>query len=155
MCPYLFNGVYAYDLLVTIGSIIGFIVYVAVFYRRNSDIKQLIGSVLCTILLILLGAPVSGIIRGINEGSFSTFGELINAVVNSSAGNHFIGRVLAAAWLYPLAYKVMKLIFVKVWGIIPDSRTGLDSLAFYMVGKSGKAGKSGGGIPVGESPAAW
>ena len=127
MYPILFGGLEAYQFFVTVGSILGIAAFLCVLYREVKDWKITLLNLLVNLVIILIGAKASEILKALNTQEFSSVAELLL----ERKGSHFLGRVLFAAWMYPLVYRGLHRLFGK--RINWCDQKALDAVSFYFV----------------------
>lgn len=133
MYPRLMGHIKTYDVMNNLGTIAGILAFFYVFYKKNTDKRQLVGNFLLALVLIQLGSKLSGAVRAINDNDLQGIKATWEMAWSGKEGTHFIGRVLFTAWCYPLGNRLLHVIFGKLWNIEPDRRATEDALAFYFV----------------------
>lgn len=133
MFPYYIGDMYIYTFFNIIGTICGVGVYLVSYYRRNHDLRQMGINFLYALVLLLITQPASQALRVVNNGSFSSLQQMVQAVCTSDGGSHFIGRVLATVWLYPFGYVALRWAAKKLFNMDLGLQPGLDSLSLYFV----------------------
>ena len=103
MFPYLF-GMSSYDLMMNLGTAAGIAVLIWSFYRRVPSWKLTIQNFGLSLAAVLLGSRGANLVRMMNDLKGRSVAEQLIRVIEDPAGNHFLGRVLAAGILYlPIA----------------------------------------------------
>ena len=103
MFPYLF-GMSSYDLMMNLETAAGIAVLIWSFYRRVPSWKLTIQNFGLSLAAVLLGSRGANLVRMMNDLKGRSVAEQLIRVIEDPAGNHFLGRVLAAGILYlPIA----------------------------------------------------
>ena len=103
MFPYLF-GMSSYDLMMNLGTAAGIAVLIWSFYRRVPSWKLTIQNFGLSLAAVLLGSRGANLVRMMNDLKGRSVAEQLIRAIEDPAGNHFLGRVLAAGILYlPIA----------------------------------------------------
>ena len=124
-------GISSYELLNTAGTVLGMIAFTVCFYRRSGDVRKTAAHLLINVVVIIAAAVGSEILRSLNSVDAWTLEAFADAVADHDGGNHFMGRLLLASWLYIPVYAALE----KHSGgkFVPDRRNAFDAAAFYFV----------------------
>lgn len=124
-------GIRSYDLFNTVGTVLGMIAFSVCFYRRTRSVRKTAVHLLINFAVIMAAAVGSGILRSLNNMDAWTVETFADALTGHGGGNHFMGRLLLASWVYIPVYAAAE----KLSGgrFIPDRRNALDAAAFYFV----------------------
>lgn len=94
------GGVKSYDLFINLGSVLGSILLIVLYYRKSGSWKKTFAVFLLSLAIVQLGFFAGRLVRGISYGE----GESLTELLTTPQGNHFIGRVLFTAWVFPAAF---------------------------------------------------
>lgn len=127
MYPTIFGGIDSYIFFNNLGTVIGTAVFIFIMCRTTKSFKQVVWNLLVHAVIILSGAKAASILRGLNKNDVIDVVDLLTKY----QGSHFLGRVLFAAWMFPIAYMLIK----KLTGnrIQLEYEKSLDAISFYFV----------------------
>lgn len=121
----LINQIHTYDILVTVGSILGILTIILLTLKETKNIKLALGVSLSVIPMVLLGGFVGRLLLRVSKWDFAGINGFINKLGEYN-GVHFIGTILVFVIFVPLIYK--KIIKNKTIGYkIPQI------LSFYLI----------------------
>lgn len=106
------GGVRSYDLFINIGSVLGGLLLLFLYYRKSGSWKKTAAVFLLSLALVELGFFAGRLVRGLSYGN----GESVFELLTSPNGNHFIGRALFVVWVFPAAFCVVFRREKKEWG---------------------------------------
>ena len=93
-------GMSSYDLMMNLGTAAGIAVLIWSFYRRVPSWKLTIQNFGLSLAAVLLGSRGANLVRMMNDLKGRSVAEQLIRAIEDPAGNHFLGRVLAAGILY-------------------------------------------------------
>lgn len=94
------GGIRSYDLFINLGSVLGSILALFLYYRKSRSWKKALSVFLLSLVIVELGFFAGRLVRGLSYGD----GESLYTLLTSPQGNHFIGRVLFTVWVFPAAF---------------------------------------------------
>lgn len=94
------EGINYYDLFINMGSVLGSILLIFLYHRKNGSWKKTVTVFLLSLAVVELGFFAGRFVRGLSYGDGESFLELLT----TPQGNHFIGRVLFTVWVFPPAF---------------------------------------------------
>lgn len=96
----------SYDFFINMGSIIGVVILLILFYRKSKSIKKSFCLLGISIVIVELGYFAGNAIRGLTYGGVQGMSDVIHLFTRWN-GNHFIGRVLVLMWVFPVVYRLI------------------------------------------------
>lgn len=94
------GGIESYDFFVNLGSVLGSILLIALYYHKNRSWKKTAAVYLLSLAVLQAGMFAGRLVRGLSYGEDWN----IIHIITKPNGNHFIGRVLFAMLVFPLLY---------------------------------------------------
>ena len=94
------GGIEAYDFFINLGSVIGSILLIVLYYRKNRSWKKTAEVYLLAFAILEVGMFAGRLVRGLSYGEEWN----IFHIITQPNGNHFIGRVLFTMWVFPVLY---------------------------------------------------
>ncbi len=119
-----------YDLCNNIGTVIGIVAMLLVWRKKKLNLKQVLAGAAAMAAVIVVGGFFSSLFRQLNHMDFQSYGELARDVA-ARKGNHFIGRVLAAAFFFPCFSRAAAFILRQPYTKELQGDL-LDALAFFI-----------------------
>lgn len=93
----------SYDIFITLGSILGSILLLSLYYKKNKSWRKTAGVFFISLAIVELGFFAGRLLRGLSYGELSNWTELLT----SEQGTHFIGRVLFTVWIFPPVFQLI------------------------------------------------
>lgn len=90
----------SYDLFINLGSIVGGMLLLFLYRRKSGSWKKALQVFLISFLILELGFFAGRLVRGLSHGD----GESVFTLLAEYQGNHFIGHVLFAMWVFPVIF---------------------------------------------------
>ncbi len=124
-------GISSYDIFNAAGTVLGMVAFTVYFYRRSGNARKTAIHLLINFVVIMAAALGSEILRSLNSVDAWTARSFADAALSHDGGNHFMGRLLLASWVYPPVYAGLE----KLSGgkFVADRRNAFDAAAFYFV----------------------
>lgn len=97
------GGIESYDFFINLGSVLGSILLIALYYHKSRSWKKTTAVYLLSLVILQAGMFAGRLVRGLS------YGEEWNlvSIITKPNGNHFIGRVLFTMWVFPLLYRLI------------------------------------------------
>ena len=97
------GGIEAYDFFINLGSVIGSILLIVLYYRKNRSWKKTAEVYLLAFAILEVGMFAGRLVRGLSYWEEWN----IFHIITQLNGNHFIGRVLFTMWVFPVLYRAI------------------------------------------------
>ena len=97
------GGIESYDFFVNLGSVLGSILLIALYYHKNRSWKKTAAVYLLSLAVLQAGMFAGRLVRGLSYGEDWN----IIHIITQPNGNHFIGRVLFAMLVFPPLYRLI------------------------------------------------
>lgn len=106
----IFGQFRSYDFFINLGSIIGSVILIILYFRKSKSWKTAISVYVFSLVIVELGFFTGGFVRGLSYGDADSLMDVLKLFVENR-GSHFIGRVILVLWAFPLLFC---LIFRKI-----------------------------------------
>lgn len=126
-----FGSVTSYMLFVNMGTLFGVAAAFLIFWKRIKQRRELAAAILALAGSMAVGAYLSTVVRQFTYMDFGTVETLWERVARHE-GNHFSGRVLAAAVCYPLFYR-LSCLFLRQKKTPENLSAALDGTGFFLI----------------------
>lgn len=90
----------SYDFFINLGSIIGSIILIGLYFRKNKSWKKTIAVYVLSLAIVELGYFAGNFVRGLSYGETDSIRAVLDLFIQRK-GNHFIGRVIFTMWVFP------------------------------------------------------
>ena len=97
------GGIDSYYFFINLGSVLGSILMLVLFYRKNHSFRKTAAVYLLALAILEVGMFAGRLVRGISYGKEWN----IVQIITQPNGNHFIGRVLFVMWCFPGLYRMI------------------------------------------------
>lgn len=133
MCEVLntpFGDFMSYDIFNNLGTVLGLGTFCILLWRKKASWRYFLAGAVTLAAIMVIGGFFSSLVRQLTHMDFQNYQELAKDVIERN-GNHFLGRVLAAALFYPVIYRFAAYM-LNVGYRKDQEQVCLDALAFFI-----------------------